>query len=56
MQQGDNKGEITRLNMKNSEDEQLPYELYVTTRQPIKLCNAIDNNTSTVIRPSEDQT
>ena len=28
-----NKGAILRLNMKNFEDEELPHELYVTTRQ-----------------------
>ena len=28
-----NKGAILKLNMKNFEDEELPHELYVTTRQ-----------------------
>ena len=30
------KGAILRLNMKNFKDEELPHELFVTTRQSVK--------------------
>ena len=33
--------------MKTFEDEELPHELFVTTRQSTKTCNAIASNTST---------
>ena len=41
--------------MKTFEDEELPHELFVTTRQSIKTCNAIASNTSTDIKLSKDQ-
>ena len=41
--------------MKNFEDEELPQELFVTTRQSIKICNTIASNMSTYIRLSKDQ-
>ena len=40
--------------MKIFEDEELPHEL-LTTRQSIKICNAIAKNTSTVIKRSKNQ-
>ena len=33
------KGAILRLNMKKFKDEELSLELFVTTRQSIKICN-----------------
>ena len=39
--------------MKNFEDEELPHKLFITTRQSIKICNAIANNTSTDIKLSK---
>ena len=41
--------------MKNFEDEELPNELFVTTRDWIKTCDVIANNTSTDIKFSKDQ-
>ena len=41
--------------MKKFEDGELPHELFVTTRQSIKTCNAIADNTSTDIKLSKDQ-
>ena len=41
--------------MKTFEDEELPHELFVTTRQSIKTCNAIASNTSTDMKLSKDQ-
>ena len=49
------KGAILRSNKKNIEDEELPHELFVTTRQIIRICNAISNNTSTDIKLSKDE-
>ena len=49
------KGAILILNMKKFEDGELPHELFVTTRQSIKTCNAIADNTSTDIKLSKDQ-
>ena len=40
--------------MKNFEDEELSHELFVTTRQSIKIYNAIANNTSTDTKLSKD--
>ena len=42
-----NTGTISRLNNKNFEDEELPYGLFLTTRQTIKMINAVANNMST---------
>ena len=39
----------------NFEDEELSHELFATTRQSIKVCNAIANNTSTNIKLHKDQ-
>ena len=49
------KGEILKLNKKNFEDEELSDELFVTTRQKIKICNVIANNAPTDIKLSRDQ-
>ena len=40
-------GTILRLNKKNFEDEELPHELFLTTRQITKIRNAFANNMST---------
>ena len=37
-------GAILRLNKKTFEDEELPHELFVTTRQITKIRNAFANN------------
>ena len=37
-------GTILRLNKKNFEDEELPHELFLTTRQTAKIRNAFANN------------
>ena len=39
----------------NFEDEELSHGLFATTRQSIKICNAIANNTSTNIKLHKDQ-
>ena len=39
-----NIGTILRLNKKNFEDEELPQELFLTTRQTAKIKNAFANN------------
>ena len=41
--------------MKNFEDDGLPHELFATTRQSIKICNATASNTSTDIKLRKDQ-
>ena len=43
-------GIIVRLNMKNFEDEELPHELLLTTRQTTKIRTAFVNNMSTDIK------
>ena len=40
------KGSILRLAKKNFEDQELPHELFPTTRQTIKICSAIASNMS----------
>ena len=37
-------GTILRLNKKNFEDEELPHELFLTTRQTAKIRNAFAKN------------
>ena len=50
------KGAILRLYMKNFEDEDLPHELFVTTRQSIKINrNTVANNTSADVKLDKDQ-
>ena len=46
---------ILRLNKKNFEDEELPRELFLATRQTTKIRNAFSNNTSTDIKLSKAQ-
>ena len=46
---------ILRLNKKNFEDEELPYELFLTERQTTKIRNAFDNNMLTDIKLSKAQ-
>ena len=43
-------GAILRLNKKTFEDEELPHELFVTTRETIKIRNVIPINLSTNIK------
>ena len=43
------------LNKKNFEGEELPHELFLTTRQTTKVRNAFANNISTDIKLSLDQ-
>ena len=49
-------GTILRINKKNFEDEELPHELFLTTRQTTKVRNAFANNMSTDIKLSKAQT
>ena len=44
-----------RLNIKHCEDEELPHELFLTTRQTTKMRNAFANNMSTDIKLSTAQ-
>ena len=46
---------ILRLNKKTFEDEELPHELFLTTRQITKIRNAFANNMSTDIKLSKAQ-
>ena len=46
---------ILRLNKKNFEDEELPHELFLTTRQKTKLRNGSANNMSTDTKLSKAQ-
>ena len=48
-------GTILRLNKKSFEDEELPDELFLTTRQTTKIRNAFANNMSTDIKLSKAQ-
>ena len=48
-------GTILRLNKKNFEDEELPHELFQTTRQTTEIRNACANNMSTDIKLSKAQ-
>ena len=41
---------ISRWNKKNFEDEELPHELFLTTRQTPEIRNAFANNMSTDIK------
>ena len=49
-------GTILKINNKNFEDEELPHELFLTTRQTTKVRNAFANNMSTDIKLSKAQT
>ena len=46
---------MLKLNKKNFEDEELPHELFLTTRQKTKRRNAFTNNISTDIKLSKAQ-
>ena len=46
-------GTILRINKKNFEDEELPHELFLTTRQKTKLRNVFANSMSTNIKLSK---
>ena len=48
-------GTILRLTNKKFEDEELPHELLLTTRQTTKIKNVFANNMSTYIRLSRYQ-
>ena len=48
-------GAILRINTKNVDDEELPYELFLTTRQTTKTRNAFANNISTDIKLTKTQ-
>ena len=48
-------GTVLRSNEKNFEDEELPHELFLTTRQPTKIRNAFANNMPTDIKLSKAQ-
>ena len=48
-------GTILKLNRKNVEDEELPHELFLTTRQTTQIRNAFANDMSTNIKPSKTQ-
>ena len=47
-------GTTLRITKKNFQDEELPYELFLTTRQKIKI-NAFPENMSTDIKLSKAQ-
>ena len=46
---------ILRINKKNFEDEEMPHELFLATRQANKIGNAFADNMSTDIKLSKDQ-
>ena len=48
-------GTTIRLNKKNFEDEELPHELFLTTRQTTRISNACANNMLTDINLSKGQ-
>ena len=50
------KGTILRIINENFDDEQLPHELFLTTRQTTKIRNAFTNNMSTYIKLAKAQT
>ena len=50
-----NEGTTLRLGIKNFNNDELPRELLLTTRQSTKLCNAVNNNLATDIKLSKAQ-
>ena len=46
-------GKLLRLSKKNFQDEELPHELFLTTRQTAKMRNAFVNNMLIDIKPSK---
>ena len=55
MQQKDKGRTILRLDKKDFEDEELQYELFLTTRQTAEIRNIFANNMSTDIKLSKAQ-
>ena len=51
----DKTGAILIINKKNSQDEELSYELFLTTRQTTKIRNVFANNRSIDIKLSKAQ-
>ena len=49
----DDTGAISSLNKRNFEDEELPYELFLTTTESTKIINAFANNMSRDIKLSK---
>ena len=50
-----NEGATLRLGTKNFDKDERPHELLLTTRQNIKLRNAVNNNSATDIKLSKTQ-
>ena len=50
-----NEGATLRLGIKNFNNDELPHELLLTTRQNTKLRNALNNNLATDIKLSKAQ-
>ena len=50
-----NEGAILRLSIKNSNKDEHPHELLLTTRQNTKLRNTLNNNLATNIKLSKAQ-
>ena len=48
-------GMTSRITKKNFQDEKLPHELFLTTRQKTKIRNAFANNMSTDMKLSKAQ-
>ena len=55
LQQKSKTGTILRVNKKKFEDEELPHELFPTTRQTTNIRNAFANNMSTNIKLNKVQ-
>ena len=51
----DNTGTTLRINLKMFNENNLPHELLLTTRQKTKVRNAFNNNMSTDLKLSKDQ-
>ena len=51
----DKTGATLRMNLKMFDENDLPHELLLTTRQKAKLINAFDNNMSTNLKLSKAQ-
>ena len=49
-------GKLLRLSKKNFRDQELPHELFLTTRQTAKIRNVFVNNMSIDIKPSKART
>ena len=51
----DNTGATLRISLKMFDENDLPHELLLTTRQETKIRNAFNNNTSTDLKLSKTQ-